>query len=127
MLSSAVPVYKNRDIASGEYRMAFGGDISALEKAFVDFMGQSCIEVKKHSKKKGETTVDIKPHIDFKGISNEEGFEVCVILPAGNEFNINGAVFTGAFLEYCREHSVCTELVCIKRTNIYCKNGENFV
>lgn len=127
VLSAAAPVHKNRDIAAGEYVVTFSGDIPVLRSAFGDFTGQDRIEVIKRSKKKGETVLDIKPHIDVRNISCGGELEVRVVLPAGNELNINAAVLAGAFIDFCRQRDIAAELLCAKRTNIYCENGEIFI
>ncbi|MCM1578174.1 MAG: TIGR03936 family radical SAM-associated protein [Ruminococcus sp.] len=128
VISAGKPLYKNKDIGSAEYRAAFSGDGVLLERAFGGFMNSEKIEVKKRSKKKGEVIVDIKPHIKVMGTAFEEGcFRTDIILPAGNELNINAGVFTGAFTEYCKSHGTETENICTKRTNIFCINGEKFI
>lgn len=128
VISAGAPVHKNRDIGSAEYRAVFSGDIPGIEKAFGEFLASEKIEVKKRSKKKGEITLDIKPHITVTGTDRcGDAFSADVILPAGNELNINAGVFTGAFTEFCREAGISVEIVCTKRLKIYCENGEIFM
>lgn len=81
----------------------------------------------KHSKKKGMIEVDIKPHINLLSVSEREnGIMTELRLPAGNELNLNCAVFTESFLEYCNLCGITAELYCAKRTNIFCADGEVF-
>ncbi|MDE7292900.1 MAG: TIGR03936 family radical SAM-associated protein, partial [Oscillospiraceae bacterium] len=67
VISAGAPVHKNRDIGSAEYRAVFSGNVPEIERAFGEFLASEKIEVKKRSKKKGEITLDIKPHIKIIG------------------------------------------------------------
>ena len=81
----------------------------------------------KHSKKKGMIEVDIKPHINILSVLEcENGIMTALRLPAGNELNLNCAVFTESFLEYCNSCEIKAELHCAKRTNILCADGAAF-
>lgn len=82
--------------------------------------------MEKRSKKKGMITVDIKPYVEIKGVSEGDSVYVDIRLPAGLELNLNAAIFTDAFAAYCAENNVKAELICAKRTNILCADGSAF-
>ena len=90
-------------------------------------MLQDKIEVLKHSKKKGMITVDIKPHVEIKDVSVTNGLsQVMFVMPAGLELNLNAGIFTDAFAAYCEKNNKKAELICTKRTNIFCSDGSVF-
>lgn len=127
IVSAAFPVHPNKEIGFAEYEAFFSGDTEALKAAVSGYISQESIKVMKHSKKKGMIEVDIKPHINILSVSEcENGIKVTLRLPAGNELNLNCAVFTESFLEYCNSCEVTAELRCAKRTNIFCADGTLF-
>lgn len=127
IVSAAYPVHPNKDIGFAEYETLFSGDAEALKAAVSGYISQESIKVMKHSKKKGMIEVDIKPHINILSVSEcENGIKVTLKLPAGNELNLNCAVFTESFLEYCNPCEIKVELHCAKRTNILCADGAAF-
>lgn len=127
IVSAAYPVHPNKDIGFAEYEALFSGDTEALKAAVSGYISRESIKVMKHSKKKGMIEVDIKPHVNILSVSEwENGIKVTLRLPAGNELNLNCAVFTESFLEYCNSCEVVTELCCAKRTNILCADGALF-
>lgn len=127
IISAALPVHLNKDIGFAEYSADFSGDNAALSAALEEFLAQDSIEVMKHSKKKGMVSVDIKPHIVINRVcTNESGITVDLRMPAGNELNLNAGVFTDAFADFCGKKEIFVNLVCTKRTNIFCKSGEVF-
>lgn len=124
-LKAAAPVHPNKDIGSAEYCAEYSGD--NVGEALEAFMSQEKIEVLKHSKKKGMITVDIKPHVDIKEICVSDGLtRVRFAMPAGLELNLNAGIFTDAFAAYCENDNKKAELICTKRTNIFCLNGDIF-
>ena len=127
IVSAAYPVHPNKDIGFAEYEAVFYGNAEALKAAFDGYISQESIKVMKHSKKKGMIEVDIKPHINILSISGcESGINAKFRLPAGLELNLNSAVLTDSFLEYCNSREIKTELCCAKRTNIFCVDGTVF-
>ncbi|MGN0638080.1 MAG: TIGR03936 family radical SAM-associated protein [Huintestinicola sp.] len=127
ILSAAYPVHPNKDIGFAEYETIFSGDTRALKGAVSAYISQESIKVMKHSKKKGMIEVDIKPHINIRGVSEcENGIMTELRLPAGNELNLNCGVFTESFLGYCNSCGIMAELCCAKRTNILCADGAVF-
>lgn len=127
IISAAAPVFHNKDIGFAEYTAVYRGSMEDISGAINDFMAQDAVEVQKHSKKKGMITVDIKPHITVKAVyEGSEGICVDFRLPAGNELNLNAALFTDAFAEFSGKREIICELLCTKRTNIFCRTGEVF-
>ena len=127
IVSAAFPVHPNKDIGFAEYETLFSGDTETLKAAVSGYISRESIKVMKHSKKKGMIEVDIKPHVNILSVSEwKNGIKVTLRLPAGNELNLNCAVFTESFLEYCNSFEVAAELCCTKRTNILCVDGTSF-
>lgn len=127
IVSAAYPVHPNKDIGSAEYESVLSGNGEELKNALESYLSQDSIKVMKHSKKKGMVEVDIKPHINMLSVSDSEnGIIIRYRLPAGIELNLNSAVLTDSFAEYCSENNISEELVCTKRTNIYCIDGAVF-
>lgn len=127
IVGAAYPVHPNKDIGSAEYESRLSGDTEELKKALQDYLEQDSIKVMKHSKKKGMIEVDIKPHINMLDVSDcENGIIIRYRLPAGIELNLNSAVLTDSFAEYCSEHNISEECICTKRTNIFCTDGTAF-
>lgn len=126
IISCYYGVHSNKDIGFAEYELAFSANAHVGE-LFDGFMAQEKIEIQKHSKKKISVTVDIKPYTEL--LSKEQCgdlLKLCIRLPAGNDMNLNAAVFTDAFIRYGKEKGA--EIVCnyAKRTKILCKSGEKF-
>ena len=109
------PKIKPTEIAESEYEVNIDCD---FEKLNAFFLQEQIITEKKT--KKGISEIDLKPHIRL--LELKEGF-VRMRLPSGTEFNINANLVFDAF-----EKQFGGEIggINIKRTGIYCKNGENF-
>ncbi len=126
IISVVEPVYENKDVGFCEYIFDFYyDDVNILMNKFNDFTLLDTIEVKKHSKKKGEITVDIKPYIDIISADIEDGFlRLNLRLPASQVMSINSNVFIEAFTSFgeCK-----FDRVCVERTKILCNNGAIFV
>ena len=117
--SAAAPVHTNKEIGSAEYEVCFEGTDEDSVRRFLD---SDRIEVEKRSKKKGMILMDIKPHITVNGISSRDGRTIVDMrLPAGNELNINAALFTDAFIG-----NSGGSLLYTKRTKILCADGGEF-
>lgn len=125
IVSAAEPVHLNKEIGFAEYSAVMtGSDIGA---ALDSFMAQEHITVMKHSKKKGNVEMDIKPYITIINVNElENGADVSFRLPAGNELNINAGVFLDAFSGFCTDKGARIEIKCTKRTNILCSDSEKF-
>lgn len=116
-----------KDMGFAEYNIAFAAETGDIKTLFDEFTARETIIVKKHSKKKGEVEVDIKPYINVLGVSADNGrLSVDIRLPASIDFNLNAGIVSGAFLEFCREKGVNAECCCTKRTNILCIDGSVF-
>ena len=74
--------------------------------------------------KKGIKTVDLKPSVEIKNISNEDKKVILnMCLPAGTQTNLN----PNLFIEALRNASKTPfETGKISRTGIYCENNEIF-
>ena len=115
ILYAAEPKIKPTEIAESEYEVNIDCD---FEKLNAFFLQEQIITEKKT--KKGISEIDLKPHI--KLLELKEGY-VRMRLPSGTEFNINANLVFEAF-----EKQYGGEIggINIKRTGIYCKNGEIF-
>ncbi len=127
IMSASKPVMKHTEIAFAEYEIRLKTNFSAEEtcELFKDFLSREKIEVEKRSKKKGINLVDIKPHIRLIDIATDDDKALIrLVLPAGNDFNLNTGVVTEAFsaVEKVEIESIYTE-----RTKIMTKSGENFI
>lgn len=120
--SMAAPIYKNKDIASAEYRLCFYG--KDIAERFGGFMARDNITAEKHSKSKGTIEMDIKPYIKVNFTEDRgEYFLADITLPSGMELNINSNVLTDAFAAYCGGEF---EKLSAKRTKILTKDGGEF-
>ncbi len=115
VLSAAEPVYKNTDIEKSEYEIKISTDFDKLR----EFFAQEKIITEKKTKK-GISEIDLKPMIEIAEFS--DGF-IRMKLPSGTETNINANLVFDAFE---KQYDVEIDLLDIKRTAVYCKNGEIF-
>jgi hypothetical protein len=108
-------------ITSAEYRI---GPASALSDSDVaGFIRQDSIIGQKFSKKRGYTTIDIKPLLTDLHLSQDDGF-IYVKLPAGPNFNLNVNVFIKALASFFDRKS---ELFYATRLNLLLNSGDIFV
>lgn len=115
VISAAEPVYKNTDIEKSEYEIRITTDYDKLR----EFFAQEKIITEKKTKK-GISEIDLKPMIEISELS--DGF-IRMRLPSGTETNINANLVFDAFE---KQYDVQIDLLDIKRTAVYCKNGEIF-
>ena len=115
VISAAEPVYKNTDIEKSEYEIRITTDYDKLR----EFFTQEKIITEKKTKK-GISEIDLKPMIEISELS--DGF-IRMRLPSGTETNINANLVFDAFE---KQYDVQIDLLDIKRTAVYCKNGEIF-
>lgn len=115
VLYAAEPVYKNTDVEKSEYEINTSADFGKLTQ----FFAQEQIITQKKTKK-GISDIDLKPMIEI--IEHKEGF-IKMRLPSGTETNINANLVFEAFE---KQYNVEIDLLNIKRTAVYCKNGEIF-
>lgn len=115
VLYAAEPVHKNTDIEKSEYEI----EISCDEAKLTEFFAQEKIITEKKTKR-GIAEIDLKPVIEIA--ERREGF-IRMLLPSGTETNISPNLVFDAFECFSGEE---TALLKIKRTNVYCKNGEIF-
>lgn len=115
VISVEDPVMKPTEIEKSEYEAEFVCDYVR----FGEFINAPEILAEKRTKK-GVSEIDIKK--DLKILEYRDGF-MRFTLPSGTEFNINANLIFDTF-----EKQSCTEFdtLIIKRTGIYCKNGEIF-
>ena len=127
IVSAGKPVMKHTEIAFAAYTVRLTADVTPvrLAEAFESFLSQDQIVVEKRTKKKGINLVDIKPHINAKSVKAEDDCAVIeLVLPAGNEFNLNTNVVIDAFASY---FSGKIDTVYTTRTKILTKTGESFI
>ncbi len=115
VLSAAEPMYKNTDIEKSEYEVKICTDFVKLD----EFFNQEKIITEKKTKK-GISEIDLKPAIEITEMT--DGF-VKLRLPSGTETNINANLVFEAFE---KQFGVEIDSLDIKRTAVYCKNGEIF-
>lgn len=115
VLSVAEPIMKNTDIAKSEYEI----EILCDEARLTEFFAQEKIITEKKTKR-GITEIDLKPVIEIA--ERREG-HIKMLLPSGTETNISPNLVFDAFEQFS---GVEIETLRIKRTNVYCKNGEIF-
>ncbi|MBQ5417742.1 MAG: DUF2344 domain-containing protein [Oscillospiraceae bacterium] len=123
------PVNKNTDITEAHYRIWLKCDDTADTSALTaEFLSLERIETEKRSKKKGIVTLDIKPFIKICGqnMLDDGTEELMVMLPAGNDMNINAVALTGAFESFCASKGIAVGYIRIQRTGIYCADGKAF-
>lgn len=114
IIETAAPVMKNTDIVEAEYEIE-----SALNRdKFAQFAESEKILVEKKTKK-GISEIDLKPYIKNLKI----GDKITLILPAGNDFNLNPSLLFNAFESSTGEKITRLKIV---RTKIFAKNGEEF-
>ena len=115
VLSAAEPVYKNTDIEKSEYEIRIVTDYEKLG----EFFAQDKILTEKKTKK-GISEVDLKPVIEITEM--KEGF-IRMKLPSGTQTNFNA---NQVFEAYEKQYGVEIDTLEIKRTAVYCQNGEIF-
>lgn len=115
VLDVAEPVMKNTDIAKSEYEILSTCSDSQLS----EFFAQDKIVIEKKTKR-GVAEVDLKPLIEIT--ERREGY-LKILLPSGTETNISPNLVFDAFEHFTGRE---IDLLRIKRTNVYCKNGEIF-
>ena len=115
VLSAAEPVYKNTDIEKSEYEIRIVTDYEKLG----EFFAQDKILTEKKTKK-GISEVDLKPVIEITEM--KEGF-IRMKLPSGTQTNFNANL---VFEAYEKQYGVEIDTLEIKRTAVYCQNGEIF-
>lgn len=115
VLDVAEPVYKNTDIEKSEYEI----EISCDEAKLTEFFAQEKIITEKKTKR-GIAEIDLKPVIEIA--ERREGF-IKMLLPSGTETNISPNLVFDAFERFSGSE---IDSLKIKRTNVYCKNGEIF-
>lgn len=115
VLGASEPVYKNTDIARSEYEACHDADEALLTR----FFGQEQILAEKRTKR-GFSEIDLRPALEIK--EREEG-RLRLLLPSGTETNLNANL---VFETFEKQFDVRIGRLRIKRTAVYCKNGEIF-
>ena len=97
LIKVAEPTLKPKDVAFAEYFVLFEGD---FVNDLTEFLTSAEIKVIKKGKKNKETEIDLKPHIIKNEITLNNGNTLFkVVLPAGNELNLNPSLLINAFLK----------------------------
>lgn len=115
VLGASEPIYKNTDIARSEYEACHDADEALLTR----FFGQEQILAEKRTKR-GFSEIDLKPALEIK--EREEG-RLRLLLPSGAETNLNANL---VFETFEKQFDVRIGRLRVKRTAVYCKNGEIF-
>ena len=115
VLSASEPVYKNTDIEKSEYEIRIVTDYEKLS----EFFSQEKIITEKKTKK-GISEIDLKPMIEVAEM--KDGF-IRMRLPSGTQTNINANLVFEAFE---KKFGIEIDTIEIKRTAVYCQNGEIF-
>ncbi len=124
ILKVYTPNMKITAIAKAEYSVELISDNSDVLLHDIDnLLSADEILIEKKTKK-GIKTVDLKPSVEIKNISNEgKTILLKLCLPAGTQTNFN----PNLFIEALRNTSGMTfETGNISRTGIYCENNEIF-
>jgi len=123
-VSVHAPDKQAQDIGSAEYLVTLSApDVPELNALWNAFLSQEQILTEKRTKK-GMKEIDIKSLIDCKEIIEENQIlSLRLVLPAGNDGNINVSVVTDAFQKYA-DKPFSVKSVC--RMKIFCRNGEIF-
>lgn len=114
VLETAVPVYKNTDIAFAEYEITADIDREKLTK----FLESEKIITEKKTKK-GVSEIDLKPHLTVISV----GEKIALRLPAGTDLNINPRL---VFDAYGAQSGEVIKNIRIVRTKILCADGGEF-
>ena len=114
VLETAVPVYKNTDIAFAEYEIT--ADID--REKFTKFLESEKIITEKKTKK-GVSEIDLKPHLTVISV----GEKIALRLPAGTDLNINPRL---VFDAYGAQSGEVIKNIRIVRTKILCADGAEF-
>ena len=104
-LRAAMPVNKPTVIEWADYEicMQYESGAEKAMSAMQDFPLSSSIEVMKRTKK-GESLIDIKPHMNLLDLKHDDGsLTITVRLAAGTNLNIGAALFLDAFYGYFGE------------------------
>ena len=120
------PEMNHKEIAFSEYEIRFclqsENDPLPL---FEQYLSQDIITVKKHSKKKGEIDVDIKPDVTVLGLEKDGELAMFTVrLPSGNEKTVNSSLLMDGFKAYSGEEY---KLIYTTRTKILTKSLESFI
>lgn len=115
VLSAAEPFYKHTEIGSAEYEIVHG----IKEESLTRFLERERIPAEKKTKR-GISEIDLKPYI---GLKERETGRLRLVLPSGTETNIGANLVFDAYERLSGEK---TGPLRIRRTAVYCKNGENF-
>lgn len=122
IIGVSCPVKEAKEIFGAEYKIVLHG--KDIASHFDEFVSSERIEVKKHSKKKGDILLDIKLYTEILSQNGNDSVLTAEIrLPAGNELNINPSLFLDAFAEKYGE----PEKIYVERTKILGDSGEEFV
>lgn len=115
------PVLKVKDLSFAEFKITIDCDENNAEK-LKDFLQADEIIVEKTTKKKEVKSFDVKPKIKRLSISDtNEGLLVGILLPCGNDGNINPSIIFEKAWE-----SVDFEITSVTRGKLYDKNMQLF-
>ena len=118
------PHMQATDITAAEYLVILSApEIPDLKELFQKFTEQPEILIQKKTKK-GYKEIDIKSMITIKNIDMQnQNLSLTVILPAGNDGNLNITVLTDSFQNYA-DKPIFVKSAC--RTKIFSENYQDF-
>ena len=119
------PIHKAAEITAAEYRMKAECDEMVSEHKIQAFFGQGEVLVRKKTKKKGETMVNILGFVRAWEITDvsEQGFCLRVVVDAGGERNLKPELLANAITDYLRPVHIKDWDICRKK--MFCQlDGE---
>ena len=123
VIKVATPVKKAKEIAWAGYEITLLG-LASLKDAVTEFLCKPEIKVTKRTKKGGESTVDLAPHLKDVSVNVAEGsLKISLKMPSGSTLNLNPSLLMGALQETLKMEQLPLRIV---RTGIYTENGEEF-
>ena len=118
LIKAANPIYKPKEIKYASYSIIIEGN---FKQDLITFLKQENIIVNKKGKKGKVTEINLKPHIiKSEIILKEQNTILNIVLPAGNELNINPSLLIDAFIG---DKEIFAS---IKRTMLFNKDFSNF-
>ena len=120
-LRAAAPVLETKEVAFAEYHLIFEEDSKELFPSFEKFLQKDSILVTKKGKKGKIRELDLAPLIRKAAFSDHT---LTLILPAGNENNVNPSLLLTAYFEETGSPPVYYQT---ERRMIFDKEGNPFV
>ena len=127
LIKGFYPKDKHTAISFATYEIKIKSELQPKEltEKFNEFLSQEKIEVEKKTKRKGISTLDIKPHVNILNIKSDDDFLIFTLkFPAGTTLNLNTSLLTDEFSKFIDAKFKRIE---VKRLAILTANDEDFV